>query len=70
MAIYTREEWDNFPGAIVICELPFFCPNQPGIQALGGALMSAAHNKPSTIVGGIIYTEASRNYVVGPVCGL
>ncbi|MCK4306573.1 MAG: hypothetical protein KAY24_20185 [Candidatus Eisenbacteria sp.] len=60
MPITKRTEWENFPGAVTYCDMPLGCQRYPTIQQLGAFLMSAGIAEPSTIIGGIIYTEETR----------
>lgn len=60
MPITTRTEWYNYPGAIVIVDVPFTCDRYPTIQELALALMSTGIAVPSVIVGGLIYTEETK----------
>lgn len=68
MPITTRTEWENFPGAIVIVDVPFTCDKYPTIQELARHLMSSEANEPSTIVGGLIYTECTKYRIMYVYC--
>jgi len=68
MPVTKRTEWENFPGAVTYCDMPLGCARYPTIQELGGALMAPPISKASTIVGGIIYSEETRQQILEVHC--
>ena len=58
MAVLTRVNRKEYPGAIVEVRNPFTCVAYPTIQALAKFLMESA--QPSVIINGKLYTEESE----------
>lgn len=68
MAILTRVTRKEYPGAITEIRVPYSCTVFPTIQELAKELMKGdAFNKPSVIINGKIFSEATEADLTG-VC--